>query len=136
MNLFDHFFQWNVIDSGILDHSTDSSSIMEVFSTPTKCLLLNGCLSADTDPKIHKKILFNTTNFSQSRTFSWLALVHQHTNRKDDKGEEIHSQVSAEINAIENMLLTVLFSGMSPTFEYLRTHRFVNKDSYLKLVAV
>ena len=34
------------------------------------------------------------------------------------------------------MLLTALSSGMSPTFEYLRTHRFVNKDSYLKLVAV
>ena len=34
------------------------------------------------------------------------------------------------------MLLTALFSGMSPTFEYLRTHRFVNKDTFLKRVAV
>jgi len=33
------------------------------------------------------------------------------------------------------MLLTALFNGMSPTFEYLRTHRFVNKDNFLKRVA-
>ena len=55
---------------------------------------------------------------------------------KTIKEGEIHSQVSAEINVIANMLLTALFSGMSPTFECLRTHRFVNKDTYLKLVAV
>lgn len=65
-------------------------------------------------------------------TSVWYIII----NNKNDKGGEIHSQISAEINAIENMLLTALFSGMSPTFECLRTHRFVNKDTYLKLVAV
>ena len=84
-------------------------------------------------PKITKKYCSTQLIFRKSKTFNWLTLLHwQHANSKDDKGDEILSQVSAEINAIENMLLTVLFSGMSPTFEYLRTHRFANKDSYLK----
>lgn len=54
---------------------------------------------------------------------------------KTTKGGEIHSQVSAEINAIENMLLATFFSGISPTFESLRTHRFVNNDTSLKWLA-
>ena len=84
-------------------------------------------------PRFTKKYCSTQLIFRKSKTFNWLTLLHwQHANSKDDKGDEIHSQVSAEINAIENMLLTVLFSGMSPTFEYLRTHRFANNDSYLK----
>lgn len=55
--------------------------------------------------------------------------------KKTTKRGEINSQVSAEINAIENILLTTLFSGISRTFESLRTHRFVNNDTSLKRLA-
>lgn len=98
----------------------------------------NGCLSTYTDPEIQKKKYYAIQEnlfFANQEPSVDQRLVHQHTNSEDDKGEEIQSQVSAEINAIENMLLTALLGGMSPTFEYLRTHRFVNKDSYLKFVA-